>query len=60
VGELIQDRYLVYLGEDAPPGQYQVSIGWYLLETMQRLPVLDVQGNAIDDKALISTLTVAR
>jgi hypothetical protein len=58
VGEAFEDRYLVYLDLDAPPGDYQVQIGWYLLETMQRLPVLNVQGQAIDDKVLLSGLTV--
>jgi hypothetical protein len=59
-GETIQDRYLVYLQEDAPPGTYQVAVGWYLLETMQRLPVLNAGGKAIDDKVLLSGLSVER
>jgi len=37
-----------------------VAIGWYLLETMQRLPVLDAEGSAVDDKVLLSGLTVTR
>ena len=57
-GEAFEDRYVVYIAPDAPPGDYQVAIGWYLLETMQRLPVLDAQGRAIDDKVLLSGLTV--
>jgi hypothetical protein len=35
-------------------------VGWYLLETMQRLPVLDAEGQAIDDKVLLSGLSVER
>jgi hypothetical protein len=57
-GEAFQDRYTLYIDPDAPPGAYQVEIGWYLLETMQRLPVLDAQGRAVDDKLLLSGLTV--
>jgi hypothetical protein len=57
-GETFEDRYTLYVDSDAPPGTYQVAIGWYLLETMQRLPVLDAQGKAIDDKVLLSGLTV--
>jgi hypothetical protein len=58
VGEVIEDRYTVYVAPDAPPGQYQVLIGWYLLETMQRLPLLDETGTAIDDKLSLPALTV--
>jgi hypothetical protein len=59
VGQTIEDTYLVPLEPDAPAGDYQVAIGWYLLETMQRLPVLDDQGRAIDDKVLIPGVIVA-
>jgi hypothetical protein len=57
-GEVVKDRYLLYIDPDAPPGDYQVEIGWYLLETMQRLPVLDAEGKAIDDKVLLAGLTI--
>jgi hypothetical protein len=59
-GEVVEDSYLLYLDQDAPPGSYQVAIGWYLLETMQRLPVLDGEGNAVDDKVLLPGLTVRK
>jgi len=57
-GEVVEDRYLLYVAPDAPPGNYQVEIGWYLLETMQRLPVLDAEGKAIDDKVVLPGLTI--
>lgn len=57
-GEAFEDRYTVYADKDAPPGRYQVAVGWYLLETMQRLPVLDADGRAVDDKVLLPGLTV--
>jgi hypothetical protein len=57
-GEAFEDQYTVYADEDAPPGRYQVAVGWYLLETMQRLPVLDAEGRAVDDKVLLSGPTV--
>jgi hypothetical protein len=57
-GEVVEDSYLVTLDPDAPPGEYQVAIGWYLLETMQRLPVLDAEGNAVSDAVLLPGLTV--
>ncbi|MBN1640559.1 MAG: DUF2723 domain-containing protein [Anaerolineae bacterium] len=48
-GEAIEDRYVVRLDPDAPSGSYRIAIGWYLLETMQRLPVLDATGRATGD-----------
>jgi hypothetical protein len=58
-GEPVEDRYLLYLDPDAPPGRYQVAVGWYLLETMERLPVLDAKGQAVDDKVLLPGPTVS-
>lgn len=57
-GETFSETYAVPLDLDASPGQYQVEIGWYLLRTMQRLPVLDADGKIIDDKVLIYGLEV--
>ncbi|RLC97529.1 MAG: hypothetical protein DRI77_07145, partial [Chloroflexi bacterium] len=57
-GKTFSDTYTVRLLPDAPPGTYQVEIGWYLLRTMQRLPVLDASGQATDDKVLIEGLEV--
>jgi hypothetical protein len=59
-GEAVEDHYRVYLDPDAPPGQYQVAVGWYLLRTMERLPVLDTDGRAVDDKLLLPGPTVVR
>ena len=57
-GQVIEDRYRIYLDEDAPAGSYGIAVGWYLLETMQRLPVLDENGVAIRDHVMLSGLTV--
>ncbi len=50
VGEIIQDRYIIPLNSDLPPGEYQLEIGMYQLETGQRLEVReepDVEGDHI-------------
>jgi hypothetical protein len=49
-GERIEDHYLVYLDAGAPPGKYEIAVGWYLLKTMERLPV---GSGASDDKILL-------
>jgi hypothetical protein len=39
-GEIVTDRYELALPSDIPPGEYRIEVGMYLLETMERLPVL--------------------
>jgi hypothetical protein len=58
VGELIADTCRVPLDADAPPGTYHVEVGVYLLRTMRRLPVLNADGHAVDDRLIIERLTV--
>ncbi len=58
INEPIPDRFEVRVPDDAPPGVYKVEAGWYLLATLGRLPVLDPNGVAIDDKYLASGLTI--
>jgi hypothetical protein len=55
-GEIVKDPYLVRLDSELPPGQYKLYLGWYLLETLRRLPVLDQDGRAVDDKVVVPGL----
>ncbi|MBL8057255.1 MAG: hypothetical protein JNK29_11180, partial [Anaerolineales bacterium] len=57
-GEIIVDPYTVPLAADAPAGAYSVHIGLYLLETLERLPVLNADGTPVDDKVVLPGLTV--
>lgn len=57
-GEIIRDPYEVRLAPDAPSGAYTVHIGLYLLETLQRLPVLNADSLPLDDKVMVPGLTV--
>ena len=50
VGETIRDPYRVQLEAELAPGTYRLQVGWYLLATLRRLPVLDADGSPIDDK----------
>jgi hypothetical protein len=43
----------VRLEAELPPGQYRLQVGWYLLGTARRLPVLDETGTAVDDKVVV-------
>ncbi len=49
-GELIEDSYPVLLPADAPPGPYQLYLGFYNETTLERLPVPnDAEGRVILD-----------
>jgi 4-amino-4-deoxy-L-arabinose transferase-like glycosyltransferase len=56
-GEIVQDPYQIQLSADLAPGNYRLQVGLYLLATLRRLPLLDAQGQPIDDKFIISGLT---
>jgi hypothetical protein len=57
-GRVIDDPYHVTLASDAPTGTYQVEVGWYLLATLRRLPVVDADGRPVDDRTIIGTVKV--
>ncbi len=58
-GQIVDDPYTLTLAPNAPPGEYQVQVGWYLLATLRRLSVLDAAGHPIDDRVIIGRVTVA-
>ncbi len=57
-GQSVVDPYIVTLPYDAPSGQYHIEVGWYLLATLRRLPVLDTAGRATDDRVIIGEFLV--
>ncbi len=57
-GQTVNDPYVVTLAPDAPSGQYQVEVGWYLLATLRRLAVLDASDRPSDDHVIVGEFTV--
>ncbi len=57
-GQTVVDPYAVVLQPGAPKGQYQIQVGWYLLATLRRLPVLDAAGRPADDRIIIGGFRV--
>lgn len=52
--EVVVDKYAIAVQPDAPPGLYRIEVGMYLLETGQRLPVFDDQGQRMpEDRVLL-------
>jgi hypothetical protein len=57
-GEEVDDLYEVRLDGNAPPGKYQVHAGWYLLETMERLPLVNEAGRWSGDSIIVGEFRV--
>jgi len=53
VGEIVDDPYLMQLNGELDDGEYRLLIGYYLLADLRRLPILDANGAAVDDKLTI-------
>jgi hypothetical protein len=51
-GEIILDVHEIVLPPDAPPGNYQLEAGMYLLSTLVRLPASDAAGNPLPGDAV--------
>ena len=51
VDEVVIDAYRMPIEMDMPAGEYRLLIGFYLLETLDRLPIYDSEGTPIGDSA---------
>jgi hypothetical protein len=49
-GQIVDDAFQIRLASELPPGPYKLHLGWYLLEDLRRLPLLNETGQAADDK----------
>jgi len=43
-GDLIEDEYKLTIPADAQPGVYQISAGMYMWQTLERLPLMTLDG----------------
>jgi hypothetical protein len=57
-GQTVSEAYVVTLQPGAPTGRYRVEVGWYLLATLRRLPVLSASGQPIDDRVVVGECVV--
>jgi 4-amino-4-deoxy-L-arabinose transferase-like glycosyltransferase len=60
-GQVILDEHRLTLPADAPPGEYRLEAGLYLLATMARLPASDASGRPLADNAVpLGTIEVTK
>lgn len=57
-GEVISDTHVLRLSAGTPPGQYDVEIGWYNSQTIERLLILEPNGVRAHDAWLLSPVRV--
>ncbi|MGC9348508.1 MAG: hypothetical protein ACP5JG_10260, partial [Anaerolineae bacterium] len=57
-GEELRDAYAFYVDAGGPAGVYRVIVGWYLLEDMTRLPVVDAEGREVGDYYEVGSFTL--
>jgi len=56
-GDVIMQTYAISLPVDLKPGSYQIEIGWYDVETVQRWPCL-IDGQPAGDRFLIKPIEI--
>jgi hypothetical protein len=56
--EIVVDHWALHIPPNAPPGEYQVALGFYHWPTLERLPVLDESGEVTGDHVLLTSLQV--
>lgn len=52
VGEVVIDKFIISIPTETPPGNYNLTMGFYQWPTLERLPVLDVAGQVATDDAI--------
>lgn len=58
VGQVIVDRYDLLVKPETPGGVYDIEVGVYLGETLERLSVLGAGGHAQDNRVLLNRVRV--
>jgi len=57
-GEVIVDEYEILVRPDAPPGKYRIEVGMYLLESMERLAVIDEDRERLSEDRVLLEPTI--
>jgi hypothetical protein len=57
-GEIMRDQYDLVIPPEAPPGQYSLEVGMYLVETGERLLVTNAQGHRDDNRIILEWIRI--
>jgi 4-amino-4-deoxy-L-arabinose transferase-like glycosyltransferase len=53
VGEVIEDGHEIFLDDEIPPGEYELSVGLYEPETMKRVPAYAGSGERLPEDRIV-------
>lgn len=59
-GEIVRDKFSIDIPPEAPPGDYQLIMGFYNWHTLERLPAVDAAGNVIADHVTLGQVQVTK
>ena len=51
-GDTVIDPRLIKLPDDLPEGSYDLRVGWYRLDDLTRLPVMNDQGQTLSESSI--------
>jgi len=57
-GEVVVDEHRLEVAAATPPGNFQLRVGFYRLETGERLPVLDASGRPVGDYLVLTAIQI--
>lgn len=57
-GVVVADGFAITLAADAPPGEYEVLVGWYRYPSLERLPLVAAEEGLPDGRAIIGRIRV--
>lgn len=52
-GDIVRDQYDIEVSPEAHPGPYQIELGMYLLETLERLPISSADGELLPQSRIL-------
>ena len=52
-GDVVRDPYAITVSPDAHPGDYQIELGMYILETLERLPIVSEDGTVLPESRIL-------
>ena len=59
-GEIVYDEHLLHLPPDLTDGDYRVEVGLYVLDSMERLPVLDASGRKVANSVTLQPIVLRK
>jgi len=57
-GEVVRDQFTIQVPGETPTGDFQLIMGFYNWQTLERLPVLDATGQVVADNVVLGQVRI--